>query len=398
MLKKQKKILIIPALDDHVDLINLAKQKGYIVITCDNNPENIGHFYGNVSKNISLLDVNKLISTAKKNRINAVCAFSTDIGAVAANKIARELNMHYNPFEAVEIMASKKLFREFLCANNFLSPKFQVIEKYDQLNLDDLNLPLIIKPTDRAGSKGVQIINEIEGLREKIDFALSYSFKKEVIIEEYIETDFKQVHGDAIVQNGRLLFQCLGDQYFGEGALRFSPIATTFPTTIPIVLKEKLIDELKRFVETIGYKNGGINVEARINKNGEIVFIELGPRFGGNFIPKAIEFACGVNVSKCAFQLAIKTPITISSYNINDCIFQLILRSTVSGKFRSVNIDDKKQFRILQDYSIKNKGDEVTVGDGTGNIISVYIIEAVSKDVSIEIIRNIKNYFNVIID
>ncbi|MCW3807391.1 ATP-grasp domain-containing protein [Plebeiibacterium marinum] len=392
--KQEKKILVIPALFDHIDIINEILKRGYIAITCDNNPNNIGHKYSTKFKNIDLLDTPALLKFSKKEKINAIMTLSNDIGALPAAYISHQLNLPGSKPNAVKIMANKNYFRSFLKANSFNCPKYQTIEKYEDVNLKSIDFPIIIKPTDRTGSKGVFIAKDIEELKQKIFQALEFSIEKKVIIEKYIESKFNQIHGDSIVQNNKIIFYCFGDQYFGKDTHKFSPIATVFPCSIPLRILNKIQSELNRFIELIDYKNGGLNIELRIDNNENVYFIEIAPRFGGNYIPKTIGYVCDLDIFQYALDLAIGKNISIPYHSINPNIFQLILRSNTIGIFNSVSCNNN-QLEIMQDFQFKNKGEYITDYPGPDDIISIYIIKAPNKKIVRDVITNPYRYFSI---
>ncbi len=394
-MNKFKKILIIPALFDHIDLIKEAKKAGFQIITCDNNPDNEGHKYSDVFKNISLLDIDSVVNMAKDEKIDAVSPFSTDIGAIPAAYIAQEMNIVGNPVNTVTIMSNKYSFRKFLSENNFNVPKFQSLSSFEEIDFDRITFPLIIKPTDRAGSKGVYVVEDSNQLKDKFNKSRATSFEKKIILEDYIETEYMQLQGDAIVQDGKLLFSCIGNQHFGKGNMSHSPIATTFPTTIPPKVTNKIIDEISRFINLAGYKNGGINIEIRVDKNENIYFIELAPRFGGNFIAKTIGLVCNINIIEYAFKIAIGKKIKIPDYKINPNIFQFILRTQKQGIFQSVEVKKNSPLQILDSFSVKKPGNYVDLKSGPSSIIAVYIIKVEQRLEIVNIINNPEIYFNI---
>ncbi len=394
-ISNKKKILILPALQDHIDLIIEAKKNGYHVITCDNNPENTGHLCADKSYNISLLDFKKLLQLSKEENITAVSSFSTDIGAIAAAHIASKLELSGSLYKSVSIMSNKEKFRTFLSQHNFNTPKFNIISSSTNLNSLNIKYPSIIKPIDRAGSKGVYVINNLSELIKFLPRSLSYSFGKKIIIEDYISTKFNQIHGDAIIQNGKIVFSQLGDQFFGKDEQKFQPISTVFPTSLNPSQIDKIISEIQRFIKLIDYNQGGLNIELRIGNNDEIYFIELGPRFGGNYIPKTIESFCNINLAKLALNLAIGETIEVPNNKFKGYIFQLILRSSKDGKFDSVYEQLPNDINILERYPIKKKGDTVTINNGPDNIVAVYILKAKNKEMVNNILHNISQYFNI---
>ncbi len=387
-------VMIFPALFDHVGVIQKAKERGCLVITCDNQPDNIGHKYSDLYSEISLLDFANLIATAKEYKINGVFSFSTDIGAVPAAFIAKELGLPGSNPAAVEIMAHKGKFRSFLKQNNYAFPDCQVITGIEEIIHSDMAFPLVIKPTDRAGSKGVFLLQSKEDLLRYFPLSMSFSIEKKVILERYIQTEYNQVHGDAVVKDGVIIFLCLGDQYFGEGELKFSPIGTSFPSVLPDNILTNIKDQLQAIITTLNYSQGGLNIELRVGKDGLIYFIEVAPRFGGNLIAKTISYVCNVDLESFALKLALGENFEIPDVNIDPTIFQFILRSDKTGFLKQVGVKDHN-FIIVEKQEIKTGGDSICKGNGPQSIIAVFILKAKSIQDKIDVMTNSCKYFEI---
>ncbi len=385
----------MPAIWDHVELIIEAKKRNFNVIACDNNMDNIGHKFSDSSANISLLDIQAIYQYAKENKVDVITAYSTDIGAKPAAYISEQLNLIGSGCNAVDIMCNKSKFRAFLKENNFYCPAFQTIsnpECYDNL---EMKFPLIVKPTDRAGSKGVFVAKDNQELSTCIKNAHQFSLEGNVIVEEFIETQINQIHGDAIIQNGELLFCFLGDQYFGSKNQKYSPIATIFPSKISSRVYENILSELKRFILLAGYKNGGINLEVRISINEQIFFVELGPRYGGNLIPKAISYSYGINLVKCAMDIIEGKIIERIKPNVQRKVIQFILRSNRNGFFQNVSFLGLEGVNLLYSHLLINKGEWLSCSGGTGDIICIYIYEFDKEDTARELMSNPYQYFEI---
>ncbi len=389
---KYLRVMIFPALFDHVGLIQKAKSRGCVVITCDNQPDNVGHKHSDHYSEISLLDYSKLIAEAKEYNINGVLSFSTDIGAVPASIIAKELGLPGSNPAAVEIMAHKGKFRSFLKKYNYAFPDCQVVRCVGEFVLTDLSFPLVIKPTDRAGSKGVFLIQSKEDLIQYFPLSMSFSIEKKVILEKYIQTEYNQIHGDAVVKDGKIIFLCLGDQYFGTGELKFSPIATSFPSSIPDSIFDEIKRQLQKIITGLNYNQGGLNIELRIGVDGEIYFIEIAPRFGGNLIAKTISYACNVDLEAYALDMSMGVDINKPDYRIDPTIFQLILRSDKDGYLKHLHVKNSN-FNILEKQVIKNCGDPICSENGPQSIIAVFILKAKSEQDKMDIIGNCYKYF-----
>lgn len=383
----------MPAIDDHVSVIKLAKQHGYRVITSDNAPNNVGHQYADLSYDIDLLDYPSLISMAKDESVDFVWAYSTDIGALAAAKVSDSLGLGGNSFDVVNTMCDKALFRTFLKENRFNCPSFIDVVNHKDLDLQDLNFPLIVKPVDRAGSKGVSIVNNIDEYAIAVEFAMSFSLDKRVIVEEYIIGSGPQLHGDVLVQDGKIVIYGIGDQFFDKNNC-FAPIATVFPSSYSSNVHDKLRCELERFISCLGFCNGAINVEARYTESGEIFFIELGPRCGGNYIPNLISQAFNFDMIESYTSVLLGLPLVLPIEKKTMPVFQLILRSPYSGILSNLDIDKSISDEIIEKYSCRSLGDRVSDTAGAENVVGVFLLKGTTYSNMLSVLDNISNLFH----
>ncbi len=395
MENKKKKILILPGIFDHIDLIKEARKRNFEITTCDNQPNNIGHIHADHYANIDILDYNHLKDFVLSEKFDFIAGFSTDIGALAADYLNKQIGLILNSNDAVPIMTNKKKFRQFLKNNGFYVPEFKILKTIDDLNSLNIKFPAIIKPVDRAGSKGVSLVTNLNEVKSRISEVLGLSFSGEIIIEEYINSKFKHIHGDALVQNGKIIFCCLGDQHFGNGNMDFSPIATIFPSKAPQKIKDQIKENLQLFISKVGYRNGAINIEVRVDSKNNIYFIELAPRHGGNFIAKTISYFCNTDLISSYLDIITGKKVKINSKPTpNSFTFQFSLRSYVEGIYSStsLNLDN---YIIVDSFQIKKKGDAISVNNGPDNIISVYIIKTTNYDLILELILNTNKYFQI---
>lgn len=110
------------------------------------------------------------------------------------------------PYESVCILQNKSKFRDFLTKNNFKDPKAKGYISIDDAmkDVEIFHLPVIVKPTDSAGSKGVMHVDDPKDLESAIKYALKYSHSNEFIIEEYITQKGYSSDTDSFSINGKL--------------------------------------------------------------------------------------------------------------------------------------------------------------------------------------------------
>lgn len=395
-----KKLLILGAMEMHVPLIKRAKEMGNYVITVDYIPENPGHKLADEAYYDSTTDLDAVLKLSKKLNIDGIMTYNSDPAAPTAAYVAEKLGLPGNPYQSVKIMSEKNLFRDFLISNGLNAPKFgNYLNIEDALNhINDFSFPIIIKPVDSSGSKGVTVVNNVNDVQNAIECALEKSRSKKFIIEEYIEPVGKQLHGDGFVQNGKVVFLHLGDHHFDSTINNLVPYSTTYPTEHPVEIVNACKNQIQDFISKVGFKNGGFNVELRIsNKDNKPYIIDIGARNGGNFTPKVIEYGSGFNFLDRAIKIALGE--NIDDIKMTDKIYNfvsyLILHSNKNGVLNNIVLDKMIEDRIIEKHIYLKSGDKVETFLGANAALGVLIMKYESREVMDEIVENFPNLYKV---
>ena len=187
----------------------------------------------------------------------------------------------------MEILGVKHKFRSFLKENGFAYPNYVSFSKDTDTSelkskIETLRFPIVIKPTDSSGSKGVTKLATIRRLRQAVKAAGEYSRNGVLIAEEYIEYGFPEViGGDIFVEDGEIrLFgemSCIRDQN-GTSLL---PAGEKWPSGLSEEQTTAVHKELIRLIKMLDVRFGEFNIEIIIDKKNKVHFLELGPRAGG---------------------------------------------------------------------------------------------------------------------
>lgn len=396
-----KKLLLLGAMQMHVPIIKRAKERGIYVITCDYIPSNIGHSLADEAYYDSTTDFDAVLNIARKCNIDGIMTFNSDPAALTAAYVAEQLGLPGSGYNAVKIMSEKDNFRKFLRLNGFNVPKFGEYADINSL-LNDINsyeFPLMLKPVDSSGSKGVVKIESADNIKPLFNNALTYSRCKRIIIEEFIEAKGAQIHGDGFVKDGKIEFIYLGDHHFDSDINNLVPISTTFPSAHDTETIKKVEDEVQRFISKVGYKQGGINIEARISeKDNKIYLIEVGPRNGGNFTPIVIQYASNFNFMDACLETALSLPYTQQRPNKKGFYAYIILHSKEDGILSGINISNDLQNKILQRIDYLAVGDSVKSFKSANSAIGVLLVHFNSMDEMQTYITNINKFCNVIVN
>ena len=371
-----KKILILGGSFAQLPFIVEAKKRGYYTILVDYLDDNPSQVYADEYYNLSTTDKEDVLKLAKKIKPDIVYSYASDPAAPTVAYVTDKLGLDYsNSPDSVNILGEKNKFKEFLQVNGFNVPKFTTIKLDNTFNsevLKQFRLPFFIKPTDSSGSKGVTLVNKYEDIQKAIDSALDFSRNKILIAEEYIDTNWQQIHGDIFVEEGKIIFSHLGDHHFDINEQSFVPYSTSWPSVYTKEDIDKVNTEIQKVLNLLDYRNGAINVEARI-RDDKVYLMELGPRNGGNYVPLISKIATGFDMIDALFNqfMGIKNPPSFSDSKYS-CYY--VLRSYMSGNFKSIEYSSKIKKNINKKFLYKEIGDKVNPFTGANEAIGILLM------------------------
>ena len=375
---KQKKILLLGGDNLLLPVIEAAHKLGCYVITVDYLPDNVAHQYSDEYQYASTVDKEAVLEIAKKCQIDAVLTF-TDSGVVTAGYVADQIGLPSpGPYKSIQILQNKGLFRKFLTEHGFNVPKAKsytdkavaLVEK------DEWKYPIIVKPVDAAGSKGVTKVNQPDELPKAIDFAIEYSFSNEFIIEAWIEQDGCSSDTDSFSLNGKFQIITFSSQRFdSQAANPYAPAAYSWPSTMGKKVEQELASELQRLITLLGMRTSIYNIETRLGVDGKPYIMEVSPRGGGNRLAEVVRYATGVDMITNAVRGALGMPIEeIGSWDYNGHWAEIMLHSYSNGEFQSLDISEDVQ-PYVRDLSLwVKKGDIIHEFDSARYAIGSLIL------------------------
>ena len=393
----QKRVLFLGGAYAQVPIIQEAKDRGWYIITCDYLPGNPGHKLADEYYNVSTTDFQGVLELAKKVNPDFVIAYASDPAAPTAAYVSDKLGLPGNTYNSVKLLSEKDLFRNFLLNNGFNTPRsVSIINENDFENVRFLSFPIIIKPTDSSGSKGVAKIDNISQLSKAVKYAKSFSRNNRIIAEEYIESYGPQVHGDGFVIDGELIFHYLGDHHYNKAINPFVPYSTTWPSIQEKHIISKIEEELNRAISLSGFKNGAINIEVRTTESGEIFIMEIGPRSGGNFVPQVVKYATNFDMINATLDFYENKDVTIPKINAKYSAYY-VLHNDIDGILKRITISDEIQNKIKEFHQYVKPGEKVNSFQGANAAIGVLLLIFSSQKEMDYYIKNMDRYVKVVI-
>lgn len=229
---------------------------------------------------ISILEKERILSVCREIGVDGVMTIASDVAVIAVNYVAKRLGLVSNPEEYSLITTDKYFMRQCFSKNQLPSPRFclATIQEYD---IAHFSYPLIVKPTDRSGSRGVEKVYSSESVAMAVERACSESFTHTAIIEEYIGG--REVSVESISFDGCHYVLAVTDK-ITTGA----PFFVELEHHQPSLLSESLQNEIRKIVleslTALHIQYGASHSELKITDDGQIFIIEIGARMGGDFI------------------------------------------------------------------------------------------------------------------
>ena len=382
----QKKLMLLGGLRYLLPVIEEAHKLGVYVITADYLPNNIAHKYSDEYCNVSIIDKDAVLRAAQELKIDGILSHAVDPGVTAAAYVAEKMGLPFQcSYEAACILQDKSLFRKFLSENGFNCPKAKGYTNVDDAlkDVDYFNWPVIVKPVDSAGSKGVTKVTDKADLKSAIETALSASISKNFIIEDFLDKVGAQSSADIFTVDGRLVYPAYSDQLFDKNAANpYTPAIEIWPASMEQKFQDDLTEQLQRLFTLLGVKSGIYNVESRVCSDGKAYIMEVSPRGGGNRIAELQDMATGQSLIANEIKKALGMPmdnITAPKYDGVWCNY--ILHSSEEGTLVSIEIDPEFKSKYVRDVGLIVKpGDHITPFKGANNSLGTLFLRFETRE------------------
>lgn len=402
-MKTQKRVLMLGGSLAQIPSVKKAKEMGLYVITCDYLPENPGHKFADEYHNVSTTDKENVLELAKGLNIDGIVCYASDPAAPTAAYVAEKLGLPTSPYKSVDILCNKFKFREFLKEHGFCTPNTVGSSDFDELfeGVQQLRFPVVVKPVDSSGSKGVSIITEISEFKEAYYSAKHFSRDGRVIVEECVESVGAPLAGDAFSVNGKLVFWAFSDDHFDVNSKNpLAPVSETYPYTKSKMMQLKIVDEINRLLALLDMKSVAYNIEVRIDANDNIYLMEVAPRNGGNGIPEITKYATGVDMIEYTIKAALGMDCSdLQQEEVKGFWSTYMVHSNQAGKFVKFEIDEYYRKNNLVEFESNIKeGEDIPAFTGSNGALGTMLSKFSTYEEMMEKTYGFEKYVKVVVE
>lgn len=300
-----KKIVIIGANSFQNPLILKAKEMGYETHVFAWQDGSIGERTADYFYPISIVEKDEILEKCREIQPDAVVTIASDLANITVQYVASGLGLPSNSDENILISTNKYAMRQAFMDNGVASPKFaKVSEETDLAEATaQMTYPVIVKPTDRSGSRGITKVNQFDEIPAAVKAAIENSFEKCAIIEEFI--DGEEYSCECVSYGGKHHVLAVTKKYT-TGYPHFIETGHMEPAPISKELRDKVATEIPKALDALQIQNGASHSEFKITNEGEVRIIEIGSRMGGDCIGShLVHLSTGYDFVKMVIQTAL---------------------------------------------------------------------------------------------
>ena len=301
----REKLVIIGANDFQNQLILKAKELGYETHVFAWQCGDVGEKTADFFYPISVTEKEKILEKCKDIKPVGVCSIASDLTSITVNFVAENLGLPCNPTSNTLGYTNKFEMRKKMKANGVKTPAFiKVNDSPDTWKLDDFHFPVIVKPTDRSGSRGITKVYSMDEIEAAVHYSTKDSFEKSAIIEEFIEGN--EYSCECISYHGKHHFLAFTKKYT-TGSPNFIETGHCEPSDIKLEDQEMIKENIFKALDALNVQNSASHTEFKIDENGNFGIIEIGARMGGDCIGSdLVRISTGYDFVKMVIDVAVR--------------------------------------------------------------------------------------------
>lgn len=366
-----KKLLIVGAGILQVPAYLEAKKMGLFTAAVDYNLNAPAIKFADKYFNCSTINKEGLLKVAKDFCPDGIMTMATDMPMRAISYVCNKLGLNSISEDCAFLCTDKTAMIERFNQKNVPCPKYSIINHENEIEKISFlfSFPIIMKPADSSGSRGVHLINDIEEFKENFNYAKKYSLSGKVLLEEYMTG--KEVSVETFVVDGEVHIIQITDK-LTSGAPFFVEEGHNQPSQLDEKTKEKIRIVAKQACDAVNLTQGPAHIEIMVTQEGPKM-IEMGARLGGDFITShLVPLSTGVNMVKQTILSALKEKVDLKP-KFNKASAVRFINSF--GKIKEIQgVDEAKRIKgVIETGFFKGIGDITenvqSSSDRTGYVI-----------------------------
>ena len=299
----REKIAVLGANEPLIPFYRQARNLGYEIIGFAWSEGAVCKSFCDKFYPISFSEKEKILEVCRKEGVRGITSFSLESALPTVIYVAEKMGLVSNTEECLERTQSKFSQRRMLEQAGIVVPKYYRIENEIDLSKVDCCFPVIVKPIDSGGSRGISKVDEPGTLLDAYRYAAENSRTGHVIVEEYV--DGREFSVEYISHQGLHYFLQITDKVT-SGAPRFVEMQHHQPADMTPEVHKRIRDMVEKALTALKIENSPSHTEIKLNSAGNLYIIETGARMGGDYITSdLVRLSTGYDFVEGAIKLAL---------------------------------------------------------------------------------------------
>lgn len=381
------KLIVIGASYLQVPLIEKAKEMGFETHIFAWEEGAVGKSLADKFYAISILEKEEILSIAKKIKPLGIVSIGSDLAMHTVNYVAKNLGLIGNSLQCTEISTNKFRMRDAFKTNGLPSPNFTFCLENEKPDIRGFNFPIIVKPTDRSGSRGVTKVDSYQMVDFALQRAWDESLNKEAIIEEFVSG--REISVEMISWKGEHHYLSCTDKVT-TGPPYFVELEHHQPAQLSKSLENQVVEITRKALSALKVEYGASHTEIIITPDHKLFLVEIGARMGGDHIgAKLVLGSTGYDFVKGVIDVAVG-----NFENVNkplSCYSGIYYLVSNYGVIKNIKWNEPLPEHFIDSQFIVKNGDTINILKSSANRIGY----AIYRSENIKINLNPQELFTI---
>lgn len=302
----QNALLVLGASEEHIPLYREAQRRGVPTIAVDMKPDAPALAFADATLSISTRDTDAIAEALGDVRLAGIVVGASDAALASWHALSLRYGARYVYPRSALASCDKAAFHAVAASCGISGYGWTASNNPDEVvaQAAGLHFPLVVKPVDGSGSKGVTRVTRAGDLPAAVAYARSYSFSGGVLAEEFVEG--RPLAIEVFMRNGKAMLTCIKDEEHAHGDFVITRMRTA---DLPVATHKYLERTVERLALALGIADGPANFDVVLGSDGQVRVIEANGRLGGDGHPRLLTAAYGVDVVGALVALALGEPV-----------------------------------------------------------------------------------------
>lgn len=304
---KGKRLLFVGASGHFTPAIEAAKEMGVYTIAINYSSVAPGKNFADLAAEVDTYHPEAVLEFAREQKVDGLFTSWNEVNIYTTEYVAKKMGLPFYGTKAqLDQLIKKNTFKDSCRKYGVpVVPEFFVGTELTREIIDTFVYPVIFKPTDSGGTRGMTILYDAKGVQNAYHKALEASLEKRIVVEKYLR-DTKLIVIDFAVQNGEPYIVSVADRSTVRDSEVSVPLAVSFmyPSMYIDMVEEQVLVPLTRMIKGLGIQNGIISMEGMISEE-KMYIIETQFRFGGTHFDKFVTLDTGVDLMKMMIEFSL---------------------------------------------------------------------------------------------